>query len=187
TVEPGDYYSEVKGSDLADLNCKLEEIDHIEDIIDPKLNAGSDSDDDDALFRLGLAPDTAQEDTEDNGQTKNNTIKKNPWLETLNVVQKVHEIVVYVTASPKQPKEFHQTIRLTCSKDKIHLFVIQSMQMRWGSAYLEGKQALELCPVNAAQPFCTATEAMLRKDMATLADVFPTFASGKSGSIITTL
>ncbi|KAG8723285.1 hypothetical protein FRC09_003939 [Ceratobasidium sp. 395] len=208
TVEPGDYYSDVKGSDMADLSRELE---------DPELDAGSDSDDDDALSRLGLAPDTAREDAEDNEQTKKNTIKKNPWLETLNVVQKVHEIVVYVTASPKRRKEFHQTIRSTCSKDKSHLFVIQSMRMRWGSAYLEEKRALELRPafihfvanldsdrprnlslkrarrlqerwairseewdllamlINVLHPFYTATEAMSRKDVATLADVFPTF------------
>ncbi|KAG8725178.1 hypothetical protein FRC09_006801 [Ceratobasidium sp. 395] len=217
-VEPGDYYSDVKGSEI--------EFEHeskgdtMEGLTDVELALGSDSDDDDdvGLLRLGLAPDTSQKNTADATQKKGDKSSQSRWAKILNVAEKVHEIVVYVSASPKRRKEFHIVIKSTCPKEKAHLFVIQSMRMRWGSAYLESKRAIELRPafthfvanldsnrsrsltlerarelqerwtiqseewdllnmlVEVLSPFYAATEAMSRKDVATLADVFPTFA-----------
>ncbi|KAG9121713.1 hypothetical protein FRC07_002234 [Ceratobasidium sp. 392] len=230
-IWPGDYYSDVKGSDVGELGLELEgkadykdsrgllsDNNNIEDTIDPELDAGSDSgDDNNMLFRLGLVPDAAQENAVNTEQNMKDTSNQSRWLETLNVAEKAHEIVVYVTASPKQRKGFHQIIQSTCSKDKRHLFVIRSMRMRWGSAYLEAKRAIKLRPafthlvanldsnrphnlslkrarklqerwtirseewdlltmlVEVLDPFHAATEAMSRKDMSTLPDVFPTF------------
>ncbi|KDN47716.1 hypothetical protein RSAG8_03506, partial [Rhizoctonia solani AG-8 WAC10335] len=207
-IEPGDHFPEVKGTELEDDS---------DDVLDPELDTHlgldeeSDSDLDDDLL-AEIAPELT---LGDDGKP----VGKGRQPKALTVTQKIHEIVVYATASPKRQKQMRQIIAKTCTKDVSHLFLKKSVRTRWGSARAEAKRAIELRPavisfvanldstrsrsgksrkqilklqehwnitgeewdllgmvVNILTPFHAATEAMSRRDVATISDVIPTFA-----------
>ncbi|CAE6441082.1 unnamed protein product [Rhizoctonia solani] len=211
-IESDDHYSEVKGSNLEEY------IDDEDDGMDPGLDLDFDTEsesnfDEDLLEEL--APELASADDE----KPTGRASKGGRPKALTIIEKIHEIVVYATASPKRQKEMRQIINKTCPKDVRHLFLKKSMRIRWDSVRAELKRALQLrqaityfvANLDSAQsrrgksrkmiqkmqirwnitgeewdlgtmvveildPFHTASEAMSRRDAATLADVIPTFA-----------
>ncbi|CUA71793.1 Pc24g02420 [Rhizoctonia solani] len=181
-IEPGDHFPEVKGSNLeGDTSDEEEEI-AWDSKLDPMLDTESDSNFDND-FLAELAPELAN--TDDEKPKGRGSKRRQP--RTLTVLEKA---IVYATGSPKRKKEMREIIEKTCSKDAIAYFVsnldstqsrrgksrklIQKMQVRWNITGEEWDLGVMVGKV--LDPFHTATEAMSRRDAATLADVIPTFS-----------
>ncbi|KDN45413.1 hypothetical protein RSAG8_05000, partial [Rhizoctonia solani AG-8 WAC10335] len=208
-IEPGDHFSEVKAHDLEGDD---------DDAMEPQLlvdfETESDSNFDEDLL-AELAPELASTDDEKStGHTGKGVLPK-----ALTVMEKIHQIIVYATASPKRLKQMRQIINRTCPNNVRHLSLKKSMSIRWDSVRTELMHALELRPaityfvanldsiqsrggksrkmiqklqicwningeewdlartvVGILDPFHTASDALSRRDIATLSDVIPTFA-----------
>ncbi|KDN46377.1 hypothetical protein RSAG8_04321, partial [Rhizoctonia solani AG-8 WAC10335] len=136
-IESADYFSEVKGRNLEDTDADAD------DGMNPELNQDFDAESDSNLDDDFLAELALELASTGDGKSPGRASKR-VQPKALTVIEKVHEIVVYATASPKRQKQMHEIINKTCPEEVKHLFLRKSMRIRWDSVRAELKRALQL-------------------------------------------